>query len=163
MTEPKVRKRSAGLLLFRRTGAPGDDGVEVLLGHLGGPLWESRDNGGWGIPKGEYGPEETPRAAARREFAEELGLAPPEGPYLPLGEVLLTSGKLVTIWAVEADLDPELVVPGTFSMEWPPHSGREQEFPELDRVAWFAPPLARTKLMIPQIPFLERLLVLLKG
>ncbi|WP_371680065.1 NUDIX domain-containing protein [Streptomyces sp. NBC_01276] len=160
MTEPKRHKRSAGLLLFRRTGG---GGVEVLLGHMGGPLWAGRDAGGWAIPKGEYGPDEAPRDAARREFTEELGLAPPEGDYLPLGEVRLTSGKLVTIWAVEADLDPALTVPGTFTMEWPPHSGREQEFPELDRVAWFAPPMARNKLMMPQLPFLERLLVLLEG
>ncbi|MFD8985503.1 NUDIX domain-containing protein [Streptomyces sp. NPDC059564] len=159
MTEPKRHKRSAGLLLFRRTGGA----TEVLLGHMGGPLWAGRDAGGWAIPKGEYGPDETPRDAARREFAEELGLPPPEGAYLPLGEVRLSSGKLVTIWAVEADLDPALMEPGTFTMEWPPHSGREQEFPELDRVAWFAPPLARNKLMISQIPFLERLLVLLEG
>ncbi|MEU8461523.1 NUDIX domain-containing protein [Streptomyces sp. NPDC029003] len=172
MTEPKRHKRSAGLLLFRRTDGPDgpDDpdgssaaGVEVLLGHMGGPLWASRDAGGWAIPKGEYGPEETPRDAARREFTEEIGLPPPEGEYLPLGEVRLSSGKLVTVWAVEADLDPALMVPGTFTMEWPPHSGREQEFPELDRVAWFAPPTARDKLITGQIPFLERLLALLEG
>ncbi|WP_404961579.1 NUDIX domain-containing protein [Streptomyces sp. 147326] len=161
-----THKRSAGLLLFRRTGGPpeqGPPGVEVLLGHMGGPLWAGREAGGWAIPKGEYGPEETPRNAARREFTEEIGLPPPEGEYLPLGEVRLTSGKLVTIWAVEADLDPELMVPGTFTMEWPPHSGNEQEFPELDRVAWFAPPLAEKMLIKSQVPFLERLLGLLGG
>jgi predicted NUDIX family NTP pyrophosphohydrolase len=161
-----TQKRSAGLLLFRRTGEPpGDDGpaIEVLLGHLGGPLWAGRDAGGWGIPKGEYEPEESPRDAARREFTEELGLPPPDGDYLPLGEVVLTSGKRVTIWAVEADLDPALVEPGTFTMEWPPHSGTEQEFPELDRVAWFPPQVAESKLMASQFPFLERLLALLAG
>ncbi|MEU3061823.1 NUDIX domain-containing protein [Streptomyces subrutilus] len=158
-----THKRSAGLLLFRRTGDRDGPGVEVLLGHMGGPLWAGRDEGGWGIPKGEYGPEETPRDAARREFTEEIGLPPPEGPYEPLGEVRLTSGKLVTIWAVEADLDPALMVPGTFSMEWPPHSGRVEEFPELDRVAWFAPAMAEKKLIRSQIPFLERLLVHVKG
>ncbi|MEU7726468.1 NUDIX domain-containing protein [Streptomyces sp. NPDC040724] len=161
-----THKRSAGLLLFRRTGGPPEQdpsGVEVLLGHMGGPLWAVREAGGWAIPKGEYGPEETPRDAARREFTEEIGLPPPEGAYLPLGEVRLTSGKLVTIWAVEADLDPELMVPGTFTMEWPPHSGNVQEFPELDRVAWFAPPLAEKMLIKSQVPFLERLLVLLGG
>lgn len=156
-------KRSAGLFLFRRTGGEDAPGVEVLLGHMGGPLWAGRDDGGWAIPKGEYGPDETPRDAARREFTEEIGLPPPEGPYLPLGEVRLSSGKLVTIWAVEADLDPALMVPGTFSMQWPPHSGEVREFPELDRVAWFAPEVAEKKLIAPQIPFLERLLVLLKG
>ncbi|MGR4879722.1 NUDIX domain-containing protein [Streptomyces sp. LARHCF249] len=158
-----THKRSAGLLLFRRTGEASPPAVEVLLGHMGGPLWSGRDAGGWGIPKGEYEPDETPRDAARREFTEEIGLPPPDGPYLPLGEVRLTSGKLVTIWAVEADLDPALMVPGTFTMEWPPHSGTEQEFPELDRVAWFAPAAAREKLISSQIPFLERLLETLKG
>ncbi|MFC9296886.1 NUDIX domain-containing protein [Streptomyces sp. NPDC057011] len=158
-----TNKRSAGLLLFRRTGQDGDGGVEVLLGHMGGPLWAGRDEGGWAIPKGEYEPDETPRNAARREFTEELGLPPPDGEYLALGEVRLSSGKLVTIWAVEADLDPALMVPGTFTMEWPPHSGTVQEFPELDRVAWFTPPTAETKLIPSQMPFLERLLRLLKG
>ncbi|WP_371614581.1 NUDIX domain-containing protein [Streptomyces sp. NBC_00454] len=153
-------KRSAGLLLFRDSGAAG---LEVLLGHMGGPLWERRDAGAWSIPKGEYGPEETAVDAARREFEEELGLPPPEGPYLPLGEVRMIGGKLVTIWAVRADLDPALAVPGTFTMEWPPKSGRTAEFPELDRVEWFSPPLARTKLVVSQIPFLERLSELLKN
>lgn len=129
-------KRSAGLLLFRESG---DAGLEVLLGHMGGPLWERRDAGAWSIPKGEYGPEESARDAARREFEEEIGLPPPEGPYLPLGEVRMIGGKLVTIWAVRADLDPALAVPGTFTMEWPPKSGRTAEFPELDRVEWFSP------------------------
>ncbi|MFE4631831.1 NUDIX domain-containing protein [Streptomyces sp. NPDC056773] len=159
-------KRSAGLLLFRPAAAPAPAagagaGVEILLGHMGGPLWERRDAGAWSIPKGEYEPGETARDAARREFEEEVGLPPPEGPYLPLGEVRMTGGKLVTIWAVRADLDPALAVPGTFTMEWPPKSGRTQEFPELDRVEWFAPDAARTKLVVSQIPFLERLLELL--
>ncbi|MFF3213257.1 NUDIX domain-containing protein [Streptomyces sp. NPDC002886] len=148
-------KRSAGLLLFRRH--PGAE-VEILLGHMGGPLWERRDAGAWAIPKGEYGPEESARDAARREFEEEVGLPPPDGPYLPLGEVRMTSGKLVTIWAVRADLDPALAVHGTFTMEWPPKSGRMEEFPELDRVEWFTPQVARTKLVVSQIPFVERLL-----
>ncbi|MEU8773784.1 NUDIX domain-containing protein [Streptomyces sp. NPDC048606] len=170
MTGPKRYRRSAGLLLFRRTGdpsagrdGPAGPGFEVLLGHMGGPLWAGRDGGSWVIPKGEYGPDEAPRDAARREFAEELGLPAPEGPYLPLDDVRLSSGKLVTVWAVEGDLDPALMVPGTFTMEWPPHSGREREFPELDRVAWFTPETARNKLMIGQMPFLDRLLALLDG
>ncbi|MBT2405373.1 MULTISPECIES: NUDIX domain-containing protein [unclassified Streptomyces] len=160
-----TQKRSAGLLLFRQTGDgnASADGIEVLLGHMGGPFWERRDAGAWGIPKGEYGLDETPRDAARREFTEEIGLPPPDGPYLPLGEVRLVGGKLVTIWAVRADLDPALMVPGTFTMEWPQGSGRVEEFPELDRVAWFPPPVARTKLVTSQIPFLERLLGLLEG
>ncbi|MFD9353054.1 NUDIX domain-containing protein [Streptomyces sp. NPDC060031] len=159
-------KRSAGLLLFREAGhgtTGGPEDVEVLLGHMGGPFWERRDAGAWSIPKGEYGPEETPRDAARREFTEEIGLPPPEGPYLPLGEVRVPGGKLVTVWAVRADLDPQLMVPGTFSMEWPTGSGRTEEFPELDRVGWFTPPAARTKLVVSQLPFLERLLGLVQG
>ncbi|MDJ0381224.1 NUDIX domain-containing protein [Streptomyces sp. G-G2] len=157
-----TQKRSAGLLLFRRV-PPGvaEAGVEVLLGHMGGPFWERRDAGAWSVPKGEYLADEAPRDAARREFTEEIGLPPPEGPYLPLGEVRQTNGKLVTVWAVEADLDPELMRPGTFTMEWPPGSGRTEEFPELDRVAWFAPPVARSSLVTSQIAFLERLLTLL--
>lgn len=157
-----TQKRSAGLLLFRRTAGPGP-GIEVLLGHLGGPLWSGRDTGGWGIPKGEYEADESPRDAARREFTEEIGLPPPDGDYLPLGEVVLGSGKVVTVWAVEADLDPALMVPGTFTMEWPPHSGTAEEFPELDRVAWFDPQTAETKLIKSQVAFLERLLGLLEG
>ncbi|MBT2466668.1 NUDIX domain-containing protein [Streptomyces sp. ISL-66] len=153
-------KRSAGLLLFRESAAAG---TEVLLGHMGGPFWERRDGGAWSIPKGEYGPEEDPRDAARREFEEEIGLPPPKGPYLPLGEVRMTGGKVVTIWAVRGDLDPALAVPGTFSMEWPPKSGRTADFPELDRVEWFAPPAARDKLVVSQIRFLERLLELLEN
>ncbi|MET3982942.1 NUDIX domain-containing protein [Streptomyces sp. PvR034] len=158
-----TQKRSAGLFLFRRAAGDGAAaaGVEVLLGHMGGPFWERRDSGAWSIPKGEYLADEAPRDAARREFTEEIGLPPPEGPYLPLGEVRQSNGKLVTVWAVEADLDPALMRPGTFSMEWPPGSGRVRDFPELDRVAWFAPPLARSSMVVSQVPFLERLLMLL--
>ncbi|WP_330328979.1 NUDIX domain-containing protein [Streptomyces sp. NBC_00536] len=167
-----TQKRSAGLFLFRRAtggggggdgggGGGGDSAIEVLLGHMGGPLWERRDAGSWSIPKGEYLPDEPARDAARREFTEEIGLPPPEGAYLPLGEVRQASGKLVTVWAVEADLDPALMRPGTFTMEWPPGSGRTEEFPELDRVAWFAPASARGSMVVSQVPFLERLLMLL--
>ncbi|MFE3581590.1 NUDIX domain-containing protein [Streptomyces vinaceus] len=164
-----TQKRSAGLLLFRpAAGAAGaaatpGEGIEVLLGHMGGPFWEHKDDGSWAIPKGEYEEDEAPIDAARREFTEEIGLPPPDGPYLPLGELRIPGGKLVTIWAVRADLDPALMVPGTFTMEWPPHSGRTQEFPELDRVAWFTPPVAETKLIPSQVPFLERLLGLPRG
>lgn len=155
-------KRSAGLLLFRDAAA-GGAGIEVLLGHMGGPYWERRDDGAWSIPKGEYTPDEEPLDAARREFTEEIGLPPPEGPYLPLGEVRIRGGKLVTVWAVRADLDPALMVPGTFTMEWPPRSGRTAEFPELDRVAWFTPEAAETKLVSSQVTFIERLLGLPEG
>ena len=147
-------KYSAGLLLFRHT----DDGLEVLLGHMGGPFWALRDAGAWGVPKGEYEPEsETAWDAARREFQEELGLAPPDGDAVPLGEIRQSNGKRVTVWAVEADLDPATVVPGTFRMEWPPKSGLTKEFPELDRVAWFPLDRARTVIVKAQGAFLDRL------
>ncbi|GGZ87115.1 NUDIX domain-containing protein [Streptomyces echinoruber] len=145
--------RSAGLLLFRRTG----DGLEVLLGHLGGPYFARRDAGAWTVPKGEYDADEPAWDAARREFREELGLEPPEGEAVPLGEVRQANGKIVTAWAVEADLDPAAVVPGTFRMEWPPRSGRVQEFPELDRVAWFGLERAREVIVKGQSAFLDRL------
>jgi predicted NUDIX family NTP pyrophosphohydrolase len=146
-------KRSAGLLLFRHT----DHGLEVLLGHMGGPFFARRDAGAWTVPKGEYDPEETAWDAARREFQEELGLPPPDGEAVPLGEVRQTNGKTVTAWAVEADLDPATVVPGTFRMEWPPKSGTFQDFPELDRVRWFGLDRARAVIVKAQAAFLDRL------
>ncbi|MEU4658082.1 NUDIX domain-containing protein [Streptomyces sp. NPDC023723] len=147
-------KRSAGLLLYRRTAA----GPEVLLGHMGGPFFARRDRGAWTVPKGEYEEDEPAWDAARREFQEELGLPPPDGAgAVPLGEVRQSGGKLVTVWAVEADLDPATVVPGTFRMRWPPRSGREQEFPELDRVAWFPLDRAREVIVTAQAAFLDRL------
>ncbi|WP_455353874.1 NUDIX domain-containing protein [Streptomyces sp. SYSU K217416] len=152
-------RRSAGLLLFRRA----DAGTEVLLAHMGGPFWERRDAGAWSVPKGEYTPEEEPRDAARREFTEELGLPPPEGEYVPLGEVRQTGGKVVTVWAVEADLDPDLAEPGTFTMEWPKDSGVMRVFPEVDRVGWFGIERARAKLVAAQAAFLDRLAAHLEG
>ncbi|MFF7952260.1 NUDIX domain-containing protein [Streptomyces griseorubiginosus] len=147
-------RTSAGLLLFRHT----ENGLEVLLGHMGGPFFARRDAGAWTVPKGEYEPEsEAAWDAARREFEEELGLAPPDGEAVPLGEVRQTNGKVVTAWAIEADLDPATVVPGVFSMEWPPRSGRTQEFPELDRVAWFGLERARAVIVKAQAAFLDRL------
>ncbi|MEU5591464.1 NUDIX domain-containing protein [Streptomyces sp. NPDC020298] len=150
---PSAPRRSAGLLLFRHT----DGGLEVLLGHMGGPYFSKKDAGAWTVPKGEYEPEEPAWDAARREFQEELGLPPPDGEAVALGEVRQTGGKIVTAWAVEADLDPEAVVPGTFTMEWPPRSGRRQEFPELDRVAWFGLDGARVVIVAAQAAFLDRL------
>ncbi|OII64038.1 NUDIX domain-containing protein [Streptomyces sp. CC77] len=153
-------KRSAGLLLFR-TSVGG--GAELLLAHMGGPFWARRDAGAWSVPKGEYEPGETPEAAARREFTEELGLPVPEGPLLPLGEARQSGGKVVTVWAVEADLDPALVVPGTFAMEWPRGSGTVREFPEVDRVAWCTPEEAAVRLVAGQRVFVGRLLEYLHG
>ncbi|RJO69751.1 NUDIX domain-containing protein [Nocardia panacis] len=150
-------KFSAGILLFRRT----DAAIEVLLGHLGGPFWARKDSGAWSIPKGEYDPDaESARDAAAREFTEELGLPVPAGAWLPLGEVTYGSGKSrkqLSTWAIEADLDPATVVPGTFEMEWPPKSGVRTEFPELDRAAWFDPTTAADKLGSGQRPLLQRL------
>ncbi|NJP52937.1 NUDIX domain-containing protein [Streptomyces sp. SBST2-5] len=145
--------RSAGLLVFRRTGG----GLEVLLGHMGGPFFARREAGAWTVIKGEYASDEPAWEAARREFEEELGLPPPDGEAIPLGEVRQSGGKVVTAWAVEGDVDPEAIVPGTFEMEWPPRSGRTQEFPELDRVAWFGLDRAREVIVKAQTAFLDRL------
>jgi predicted NUDIX family NTP pyrophosphohydrolase len=146
-------KTSAGILLFRRANSR----IEVLLGHMGGPFWARRDDGAWSIPKGEYEPPEEAVSAARREFTEELGLPVPPGELINLGEVKQPGGKHVTVWAIEGDLDPDIVVPGTFEMEWPPRSGQRQTFPEVDRVAWFELEIAARKLVNGQQPFLDRL------
>lgn len=146
-------KRSAGLLLYRR----GESGLEVLLAHMGGPLWARRDAGAWTVPKGEYAPPEEPMDAARREFQEELGLPPPAGRYVPLEEIRQANGKVVTVWAVESDLDPERIVPGTFEMEWPRGSGVTRSFPEINRVAWFPLEGVGDRLIKGQRVFLERL------
>jgi predicted NUDIX family NTP pyrophosphohydrolase len=148
-----VPRTSAGLLLHRHR----DGELEVLLVHPGGPFWARKDAGAWSVPKGEYEPTEDPRAAARREFAEELGSPPPEGPALDLGEVAQKGGKRVRAWAVAGDLDVTTVVSNTFEMEWPPRSGRRQTFPECDRAEWFGLDAAAAKLLGAQRPFLDRL------
>ena len=145
---------SAGLLLFRER----DDGeLEVLLGHMGGPFWARKDEGAWSIPKGELEAGEEPLDAARREFAEELGHAPPDGPVVELGEIRQKAGKRVIAFAVNGDLDPATIAPGTFEMQWPPRSGRMQSFPEVDRVAWFGLAAAAAKIVRGQVELLERL------
>jgi predicted NUDIX family NTP pyrophosphohydrolase len=146
--------RSAGILLYRWTA---DGGLEVLLAHMGGPFWARKDAGAWSVPKGEYLAGEEPLAAARREFAEELGRPVPDGPLTALGELRQPSGKRVSVWALAADFDPETAEFGTFTMEWPPRSGRIGTFPEVDRVAWFALEAAREKLVRGQVAFLDRL------
>jgi predicted NUDIX family NTP pyrophosphohydrolase len=146
-------KRSAGIMLFRT----GNGQPEVLIAHMGGPLWARRDAGAWSIPKGEYLDDETPEAAARREFQEELGLPVPDGELIDLGSIKQSSGKIVTVWALRGDLDPAQVVPGTFEMEWPKGSGVLREFPEIDRVGWFDLPRAGEKLVTSQREFLDRL------
>ncbi len=148
--------RSAGILLHRRVNTTPPT-VEVLLVHPGGPLWARRDLGAWSIPKGELDDGEDPLAAARREFAEELGSPPPDGEPLALGEVRLKSGKRITGWALEGDLDADAIVSDTFELQWPPRSGRTQSFPEVDRARWFALAEARERLNPAQVAFIERL------
>ncbi len=143
---------SAGILLHR--GGPA--AREVLLGHLGGPFWTKRHEGAWSIPKGVVEPGESLLEAARREFAEELGVAVPVGDLVPLGSVR-QSKKVVHVWALAADLDPVTIAPGEFEMEWPPRSGTMASFPELDRVAWFDLSAAAEVVITAQRVFLERL------
>jgi len=149
-----MASRSAGILLHRA----GPHGREVLLVHPGGPFWARRDDGAWSIPKGEYDEGEEPMACALREFEEELGSALEHvGELVELGEVRQRNHKLVTAWAAEGDLDPAAVRSNTFSMEWPPRSGRRQEFPEIDRAEWFPLARAREKLVEAQAAFVDRL------
>ncbi len=152
---PAALRRSAGLLLHRRT----DAGLELLLAHMGGPLWANKDERAWSLPKGEYDEttDDTAYAAARREFEEELGSPPPAVEPLPLGEVRQTNGKIVTAWALAGDLDVTTVRSNDFELEWPPRSGRRQRFPEIDRAAWFPPHVARVKLITAQAAFVDRL------
>ena len=146
-------KRSAGILLHRnRNGAR-----EVLLVHPGGPFWAKKDAGAWSIPKGEYEDGEDARACALREFGEELGAPAPEGELVDLGEVKQRSGKVVTAWALEGDADAAHITSNTFTLEWPPRSGRLREFPEVDRAAWFALGEAQERILEAQAPLLDRL------
>lgn len=147
-------RRSAGLLLYRTTAGS----VEVLIAHPGGPFWARRDDGAWSVPKGEYEDGEDPWTVAQREFREELGKEPPAGPRLELGAVKQSGGKVVTVFAVRADLDLTGTVSNTFTMEWPRGSGTLREFPEVDRVAWVSIGVARTKLLKGQLPLLGELL-----
>lgn len=144
--------RSAGLLLHR----PSDAGPQVLLGHPGGPYWAGKHAGAWSIPKGEYSPDEDPLAAARREFAEELGRPAPDGPAQHLGEVTQRGGKTVSAWAIAADFDVAVIHSNVVQLQWP-RSGRIQTFPELDRAAWFDPDAAREAINPAQRIFLDRL------
>ena len=145
-------RTSAGLLPYRRR----EGRLEVFLVHPGGPFWRNKDLGAWSIPKGEFKPGEDPLGAARREFQEETSFDVP-GPFTALSPVRQTGGKIVHAWASEADLDPARVVSNTFTMEWPPRSGRQQAFPEVDRAAWFPLDEARRKILSGQVPLLEQL------
>jgi predicted NUDIX family NTP pyrophosphohydrolase len=158
--EPSRRKAmprtSAGLIVYRRESGL----LEVLLVHPGGPFWRKRDLGAWSIPKGEYDAGEDPEVAARREFQEELGVAPPKRSAQPLGEIVQAGGKRVAAFAVEGDIDVSAIESNSFEMEWPPRSGRRQLFPEIDRAEWYTLATARDKIIPGQRPLLDRLLVI---
>jgi len=150
--DAEMPKLSSGLLLFRHGRS-----LEVLLVHPGGPFWSRRDAGAWSLPKGEHEPSDDSLLAARREFAEELGMPAPDGEALDLGSVRQPSGKLVHAWALGADLDVSEINSNTFALEWPRGSGKVEHFPEVDRAGWFSLPAAREKLIGGQLAFLELL------
>lgn len=155
-------KLSAGIVLYRRGKTPGK-ALEVFFVHPGGPFWKNKDAGAWSIPKGEYGNGEDPLAVARREFQEETGFKLPAGDFLTLGEVRQAGGKIVKAWALKGDCAANEIKSNLFSIEWPPKSGRMQEFPEVDRAAWFNLDAAREKLLAGQRQFLDRILLLAGG
>jgi predicted NUDIX family NTP pyrophosphohydrolase len=150
-------KKSAGLLMFRR----GQRGLEVFLVHPGGPFWAKKDAGSWSIPKGEYMPGEDPFEVAKREFQEETGFEA-SGEFIPLTSRKQPSGKIITAWVFEGDCDASAVKSNTFLMEWPLGSGRQQEFPEVDRAGWFSIPVAKEKILKGQSGFLDELIQILK-
>ena len=145
--------RSAGILLWRR----GDNGLEVFIAHMGGPFWARKDAAAWSIPKGEFLPDEDTLLAARREFVEEIGVPAPELDYVELGEFRQSSGKVVIAFAAESDFEVDEVHSNTFPVEWPPRSGRIQEFPEIDRAEWMPLADAEWRLVKGQVPLLEAL------
>lgn len=145
-------RQSAGLLVYRLR----DGLVEVFLVHPGGPFWKNKDAGAWSIPKGEFDATEAPLAAARREFEEETGVAP-DGPFHPLPPCRQKGGKTVHAFAVRAEVDADAIRSNTFTMEWPPRSGRMQAFPEVDRAAWFAIEEAALRINAGQGPLLDSL------
>jgi predicted NUDIX family NTP pyrophosphohydrolase len=147
-------KLSAGLLLYRVA----EGSVEVLIGHPGGPFWAKKDDGAWSIPKGEYVEGEEPWGVALREFEEELGKPAPDGPRIAFPPLKQPSGKVITAFAVRGDLDLTGTVSNTFTLEWPKGSGNVREYPEIDRVAWFSVPEARSKLLTGQRPLLDQLM-----
>lgn len=148
----KAERVSAGLILYRQGAA----GLEVLIAHMGGPIWAKKERG-WSIPKGEIDPGEEPLDTARREFVEEVGIEPPSEAPIHLGEVTQRSGKRVLAWAIEGDLDPADQVSITCEIQWPPKSDRTIEIPEVDRVEWVSPETARELVIEGQIPLFDRL------
>ncbi len=147
------KKQSAGLVLFRKDSG----GLDILLVHPGGPFWTRMDDGAWSIPKGEFRDGEDPLGAAKREFQEETGAVPPIGALIPLDPVRQPSGKTIHAWGIEGDFDVATLKSNLFSMEWPPKSARQQNFPEVDRAAWFPFKVARRKIQKGQLPFLTQL------
>ncbi len=145
-------KKSAGILMYKKARRS----ILVLLVHPGGPFWRKRDDGAWSIPKGEYGDDEAPESAARREFAEETGCAT-DGALQPLGELRQKSGKVVTAFALKGVFDTSRLRSNLFEIEWPPRSGHFQSFPEIDRAEWFSLSEAGQKIVAGQRPFLESL------
>lgn len=145
-------KQSAGLLLYRRC----EGALQFLLVHPGGPLWKNKDDGAWSIPKGELQPGEEPLLAAQREVSEELGFCP-DGNFIELTPIMQKAGKVVRAWAVEADWDPVKLKSNSFTLQWPPRSGKLQEFPEVDRAEYFEMSTARIKINPAQVPLLEEL------
>jgi predicted NUDIX family NTP pyrophosphohydrolase len=144
-------KLSAGILLYRHIHSE----YEILLVHPGGPFWAKKDTGAWSLPKGEYTEDEDAMVAAKREFAEETGQAPPTGNYTELGEVKY-GNKTVRAWMAEGNMDVTKLRSNTFTMQWPPQSGKLQEFPEVDRAAWYPVAVARTKVVMGQVPLIDR-------
>jgi predicted NUDIX family NTP pyrophosphohydrolase len=151
-------KISAGLLMYRKR----NQHLEVLLVHFGGPFWAKKDTGAWFVPKGEVNPGEDELAAAKREFEEETGLAPGEN-LIAIGSIKHKSGKKVSAWAFAGDCDPATLQSNTFEMEWPPHSGKTREFPEIDRAAFFTVEAAREKMHPTEFEFVTRLLKAISG
>jgi predicted NUDIX family NTP pyrophosphohydrolase len=154
-----LERHSSGLLLYRRR----EGAVEVMIVHMGGPFWARRDERAWSIPKGEHESGEDSLQAARREFAEELGLRVPSGETLALGSVKQPAGKIVSVWALEADLDVAEIHSNTFELEWPRGSGRISSFPEVDRAGWFDLDMAAVKLVKGQVEFLRLLEQRIRG
>src|SRR5687768_7702747 len=145
-------KQSAGLLLYRLHR----NELQVLLVHPGGPFFQKKDAGAWSIPKGEFQPGEDPLKAAIREFKEELGSLP-TGDFIPLSKIIQKGGKTVSAWMINGDLETSGLKSNTFSMEWPPRSGKQQEFPEIDKAEWFSVSVAKTKILESQLPLLKEL------
>ena len=156
LTQMASRKKSAGLILYRFR----ENRLEVLIAHMGGPLWMKKvrkGRRGWSIPKGEYTEGEAAFDAARREFREETGFDPPGSEAIPLGQIRQKSGKRVTAWALEGELDPARAKSNTVTIEWPPKSGKEMDFPEVDRVEWVDPDTARKRIIEGQQELMDRL------